>query len=87
MYQTKSILALGSNIGNSVFNLRSAVKQLKTLGLVSKIADIYISKPYGYMHQNNFYNTAILLKTQKQPAELINNIRKQYQKTLEVSLL
>ena len=26
------------------------------------------------MHQNNFYNTAILLKTQKQPAELINNI-------------
>ena len=74
MYQTKSILALGSNIGNSVFNLRSAVKQLKTLGLVSKIADIYISKPYGYTHQNNFYNTAILLKTQKQPSELINNI-------------
>ena len=74
MYQTKSILALGSNIGNSVFNLRSAVKQLKTLGLVCKIADIYISKPYGYTHQNNFYNTAILLKTQRQPAELINNI-------------
>jgi len=74
VYQTNSILALGSNLGNAVFNLHSAVQKIKTLGLVSKIADIYISKPYGYTHQNNFYNTAILLKTQKQPAELINNI-------------
>ena len=74
MYQTNSILALGSNMGNAVFNLHSAVQKIKTLGLVSKIADIYISKPYGYTHQNNFYNTAILLKTKKQPAELINNI-------------
>ena len=74
MYQTNSILALGSNLGNAVFNLHSAVQKIKTLGLVSKIADIYISKPYGYTHQNNFYNTAILLKTKKQPAELINNI-------------
>jgi len=74
VYQTNSILALGSNLGNAVFNLHSAVQKIKTLGLVSKIADIYISKPYGYTHQNNFYNTAILLKTQKQPAELIHNI-------------
>ena len=74
MYQTNSILALGSNIGNTTFNLRCAIKQISKLGLVTKIANIYVSKPYGYTQQNNFYNTAILLKTQKQPKELINNI-------------
>ena len=74
MYQTDSILALGSNLGNKIFNLRSAVRQLNKLGAIKKIANIYISKPYGYINQNNFYNTAVLLKTSKQPLELINNI-------------
>ena len=44
------------------------------IGLISKIADIYISKPFGYKYQNNFYNTAVLLKTNKAPLELINKI-------------
>ena len=74
MYQTDSILALGSNLGNKIFNLRSAVRQLNKLGAIKKIANIYISKPYGYINQNDFYNTAVLLKTSKHPLELINNI-------------
>ncbi len=76
MYQTDTIIALGSNLGNSIFNLSSAIKELRKIGNVSKIADVYISEPYGYKHQDNFYNTAILLKTNKQPLELINIINK-----------
>ncbi len=76
MYQTDTIIALGSNLGNSIFNLSSAIKELRKIGHVSKIADVYISEPYGYKHQDNFYNTAILLKTNKQPLELINIINK-----------
>ena len=74
MYQTDSVIALGSNLGNSIYNLGCAIKELRKIGYISKIADVYISKPYGYKYQNNFYNTAVLLKTNKQPLELINII-------------
>ena len=74
MYQTDSIIALGSNLGNSIYNLGCAIKELRKFGYISKIADIYISEPYGYKYQDNFYNTAVLLKTNKQPLELINII-------------
>ena len=74
MYQTDSVIALGSNLGNSIYNLGSAIKELRKFGYISKIADVYISKPYGYKDQDNFYNTAVLLKTNKQPLELINII-------------
>ena len=74
MYQTDSVIALGSNLGNSIYNLGCAIKELRKFGYISKIADVYISKPYGYKYQNNFYNTAVLLKTNKQPLELINII-------------
>ena len=74
MYQTDSVIALGSNLGNSIYNLGSAIKELRKFGYISKIADVYISEPYGYKYQDNFYNTAVLLKTNKQPLELINII-------------
>ena len=74
MYQTDSVIALGSNLGNSIYNLGCAIKELRKFGYISKIADVYISEPYGYKDQDNFYNTAVLLKTNKQPLELINII-------------
>tara|TARA_Y100000814_G_scaffold138618_1_gene100450 strand:+ start:214 stop:714 length:501 start_codon:yes stop_codon:yes gene_type:complete len=74
VYQTDSVIALGSNLGNSIYNLGCAIKELRKFGYISKIADVYISKPYGYKYQDNFYNTAVLLKTNKQPLELINII-------------
>ena len=74
MYQTETIIALGSNLGNTIFNLRSAVRELEKIGNIKKIANIYISSPYGYKSQSNFFNTAIKLLTNQQPLELINNI-------------
>tara|TARA_Y100000992_G_scaffold204472_1_gene139721 strand:- start:466 stop:966 length:501 start_codon:yes stop_codon:yes gene_type:complete len=74
VYQTDSVIALGSNLGNSIYNLGCAIKELRKFGYISKIADVYISEPYGYKYQDNFYNTAVLLKTNKQPLELINII-------------
>ena len=48
MYQTETIIALGSNLGNAIFNLRCAVRELENIGNIKKIANIYISSPYGY---------------------------------------
>ena len=74
MYQTDTIIALGSNLGNSIHNLSCAIKELRKHRNIAKIANVYISEPYGYKDQDNFYNTAVLFKTNKQPLELINII-------------
>ena len=74
MYQTETIIALGSNLGNAIFNLRCAVRELENIGNINKFANIYVSSPYGYKSQSNFFNTAIKLLTNQQPLELINNI-------------
>ena len=31
MYQTETIIALGSNLGNAIFNLRCAVRELENI--------------------------------------------------------
>ena len=87
MYQTDCVIALGSNLGNSIYNLGCAIKELRKFGYISKIADVYISEPYGYKYQDNFYNTAVLLKTNKQPLELINiisQIEKKLKKNIRI---
>ena len=43
MYQTETIIALGSNLGNAIFNLRCAVRELENIGNIKKFANIYIS--------------------------------------------
>ena len=60
MYQTKVFIALGSNIGDKIFNIKQSIYEIKKYGQVVNYGDIYISKPYGFKNQQNFFNTAIL---------------------------
>ena len=75
MYPTSYYIALGTNVGNYRNNFSKAVFELNKIGSVSKIANIYKSKPYGYLKQNYFYNTIVYLKSEMLPNELINKIR------------
>ena len=59
MYRNKAFLALGSNIGNWKVNFNSCLRELQNIGELKSIGNIYISKPYGYKDQNDFYNTAV----------------------------
>ena len=51
MYQTETIIALGSNLGNAIFNLRCAVRELENIGNIKKFANIYISSPMDINHK------------------------------------
>ena len=75
MYPTSYYIALGTNVGNYRNNFSKAVFELNKIGSVLKIANIYKSKPYGYLKQNYFYNTIVYLKSEMLPNELINKIR------------
>ena len=74
MYPTSYYIALGTNVGNYRNNFSRAVFELSKIGNISKIANIYKSKPYGYLKQNYFYNTMVYLKSEIHPDELIKKI-------------
>ena len=48
MYQTETIIALGSNLGNAIFNLRCAVRELENIGNIKK----YLFFIYKLMMEN-----------------------------------
>ena len=75
MYPTNYYIALGTNVGNYINNFSNAILELKKIGQVVKMADIYKSKPYGYLKQNFFYNSMVCLKSEMLPNQLINKIQ------------
>ena len=74
MFQTKVFIALGSNIGDKISNIKKSIHEIKKYGKVVNYGDIYISKPYGFKNQQNFFNTAILFLTNLQPMDLIKKL-------------
>jgi 2-amino-4-hydroxy-6-hydroxymethyldihydropteridine diphosphokinase len=68
-------LALGSNIEPREIYLSQAVKQLKMLGKIKKIAPLYESEPYGVADQPSFLNTAVLLETDISPLDLLRALK------------
>ena len=75
MYPTNYYIALGTNVGNYKNNFIAAIRELNKLGQISKIANIYKSKPYGYLYQNYFYNSVLELKSKMMPIQLMKNIQ------------
>ena len=75
MYPTNYYIALGTNVGNYKNNFIATIRELNKLGQISKIANIYKSKPYGYLYQNYFYNSVLELKSKMMPMQLMKNIQ------------
>ena len=75
MYPTNYYIALGTNVGNYINNFSHAIVELKKIGQIIKMANIYKSKPYGYLKQNFFYNSMVHLKSELLPTELMNKIQ------------
>lgn len=69
-------LALGSNLGDRMAFLNKAVKELDNiLGIsVIKKSDVYQTKPYGDVPQDDFLNCVIQIETHLSPLILLNKI-------------
>jgi len=75
VYPNKVFLALGSNIGNWKVNFSRCLRQLQNIGELKLIGNIYVSKPYGYKDQNDFYNTAVEFHTVSSPIQLVKELQ------------
>ena len=67
-------LGLGSNMGDRLANLRSAVEKLRACGDVTAISSIYETEPVEFTRQPDFLNCAVALETDKMPRQLLSAI-------------
>ena len=66
-------LSLGSNLGDRVSNLMSAIEKLGALGTVLHVSSLYETEPVEVTQtQPWFLNCAVALETEKMPKQLLS---------------
>jgi len=71
----KAYIALGSNVGNWKNNLNQAILSISKLGVITQLASVYLSHPFGYAQQHYFYNSALKLETTLSPCGLFDELQ------------
>jgi len=74
-------LALGSNLGDRLANLKEAVASLSPQMDVKAKSHIYETLPWGYEDQPKFLNQAVKVQTYLEPEPLLKHIKR-----LEIAL-
>ena len=69
--EKKTVLALGSNVGNRRENLVRAVAEIEKFARVLSRSKIYETAPEGFENQRDFLNAALFCETHFDPAELL----------------
>jgi 2-amino-4-hydroxy-6-hydroxymethyldihydropteridine diphosphokinase len=69
-------LALGTNLGGRMDNLRRAVAALSPTLLVTSLSFVYETPPWGYADQPAFLNMALAAETDLEPLALIAFLKK-----------
>jgi len=69
-------LALGSNMGEPISNLRGGIGALRTLLSDLRIGPLFLSAAEGPAGQPDFYNTAVIGGTRLGPADLLANLKR-----------
>lgn len=69
-------LALGTNLGNRLANLQTAVTSLPPWVLPVECSPIYETPPWGYLQQPPFLNQIIRAKSELQPLELLECLQR-----------
>jgi len=68
-------IALGSNLGDRLDNLRTAVRDLFPRAPVCRVSNIYQTPPWGYLDQPYFLNMVVEAQTSLTPRELLDYLR------------
>lgn len=69
-------LALGSNLGNRLANLKNAVSNLPPQMEVKKKSLVYETPPWGYTDQPPFLNQVVMAKTYLEPDALLSHLKR-----------
>ena len=69
-------LSFGSNMGNPTGHINEAITMLKDPYAIRnvKLSELFVTKPYGPVEQNDFVNGCLEMETYMDPEELVNFI-------------
>ena len=75
--KNKVYLSLGSNVGDRIKNLLSAVEKISCIECteIEMQSSVYETKPIGYTEQGLFLNMAVLITTCIKPIHLIKKLQ------------
>ena len=65
-------IGLGSNLGDRMTTLQTAVQRLESLGRVAEVSSLYQTEPVGYLEQPPFLNAVVALETVLAPIDLLH---------------
>lgn len=71
----KSYIALGSNIGDAIANVKLAIKKLAAKYKLCASSSLYLTKPWGYLDQPDFINAVVLIETELSAHQLLEEIQ------------
>jgi 2-amino-4-hydroxy-6-hydroxymethyldihydropteridine diphosphokinase len=71
----KTVIALGSNLGDSKSILTDAITQIGKLIEVESISKFYETIPVGGPEQPNYLNAVLIGKTEIEPLELLSHLQ------------
>jgi 2-amino-4-hydroxy-6-hydroxymethyldihydropteridine diphosphokinase len=69
-------LALGTNMGNRLSNLKTAISNLTPQMSVKKKSLVYETPPWGFTDQASFLNQVVEVKTYLQPEALLAHLKR-----------
>ena len=69
-------LALGSNMGNRLSNLKAAVVNLTPQMTVKKKSSVYETPPWGFTEQDAFLNQVVKVTTYLEPEPLLRHLKR-----------
>jgi 2-amino-4-hydroxy-6-hydroxymethyldihydropteridine diphosphokinase len=81
MEQHTVYLALGTNLGNRLANLKEAVSALPPQMEVKAKSEVYETLPWGFKEQEQFLNQVLRVETYLQPEPLLRHLKR-----LEIAL-
>lgn len=75
--EVAAYLSLGSNMGNKLYYLMSALVEIDSIEGVrlTKVSSFYETAPWGYTDQDSFYNIAVEVRTSLLPLKLLRKLQ------------
>ena len=72
----KYLLSLGSNTGDSMANLKTAISKLEEKSIfVEDCSSVYSSNPVDYLNQPDFLNMSLIVETSCEPQQLLSELQ------------
>ncbi|MEX2279296.1 MAG: 2-amino-4-hydroxy-6-hydroxymethyldihydropteridine diphosphokinase [Acidimicrobiia bacterium] len=76
MTGTRATIALGSNLGNRLTQLRNGLAGLRELGQVEAVSSLYETDPVGGPRQGRYLNAVVLIETDLGPDTLLEGLHR-----------